>query len=133
MRSPPWSGPNGSGKTTLVKLLCRLYDPSSGAITLDGADLRSFDVDALRRDMSVVFQDYSRYQLSARENIRLGDASLDADDPAVEHAARDAGVHDVIAGLPHGYDTSLGKMVRPGGGAKRGRVAEDRPGPGLRA
>jgi ATP-binding cassette subfamily B protein len=107
-------GPNGSGKTTLVKLLCRLYDPSSGAITLDGVDLRSLDVDGLRRDMSVVFQDYSRYQLSARENIRLGDARLDADDPAIEQAARDAGVHEVIAGLPHGYDTSLGRWFDQG-------------------
>jgi ATP-binding cassette subfamily B protein len=107
-------GPNGSGKTTLVKLLCRLYDPSSGAITLDGVDLRSLDLDALRRDMSVVFQDYSRYQLSARENIRLGDVRLSPDDPAIEAAARDAGVHEMIAGLPHGYDTSLGRWFDQG-------------------
>ncbi len=107
-------GPNGSGKTTLVKLLCRLYDPTSGAITLDGVDLRSFDVDGLRRDISVVFQDYSRYQLSARENIRLGDVHVNADDPAIEAAARDAGVHEVIAALPHGYDTSLGRWFDQG-------------------
>lgn len=107
-------GPNGSGKTTLIKLLCRLYDPSSGAITLDGVDLRSFDVNGLRQSMSVVFQDYSRYQLSARENIRLGDVRLDPNDPAIEAAARDSGVHEVIAGLPRGYDTSLGRWFDQG-------------------
>jgi len=68
-------GPNGSGKTTLVKLLCRLYDPSAGAVTLDGADLRSFDVDELRRHMSVIFQDFAQYQMTARENIRMGKSS----------------------------------------------------------
>ena len=69
-------GPNGSGKTTLVKLLCRLYDPTAGAITLDGTDLRSFDVDELRRHMSVIFQDFAEYQLTARENIRVGNVDL---------------------------------------------------------
>jgi ATP-binding cassette, subfamily B, bacterial len=107
-------GPNGSGKTTLIKLLCRLYDPSAGAITLDGTDLRSFDVDELRRHMSVIFQDFAEYQLTARENIRVGNVDLAADDPAVEAAAGDAGVDEVIRGLPHGYDTMLGKWFEEG-------------------
>ncbi len=107
-------GPNGSGKTTLIKLLCRLYDPSAGAITLDGADLRSFDVDELRRHMSVIFQDFAEYQLTARENIRVGNVDLAADDPAVEAAARDARVDEVLRGLPHGYDTMLGKWFDEG-------------------
>jgi ATP-binding cassette subfamily B protein len=107
-------GPNGSGKTTLVKLLCRLYDPTAGAITLDGADLRSFDVDELRRHMSVIFQDFAEYQLTARENIRVGNVDLAGDDPAVEAAARDAGADQVIRGLRNGYDTMLGKWFEEG-------------------
>ena len=107
-------GPNGSGKTTLVKLLCRLYDPTAGAITLDGTDLRSFDVDELRRHMSVIFQDFAEYQLTARENIRVGNVDLAGDDPAVEAAARDAGADPVIRGLRHGYDTMLGKWFEEG-------------------
>ena len=107
-------GPNGSGKTTLVKLLCRLYDPTSGAITLDGADLRSFDVDELRRHVSVIFQDFTEYQFTARENIRVGNLALDGDDPAIEAAARDAGADAVIRGLPHGYETMLGKWFEEG-------------------
>jgi ATP-binding cassette, subfamily B, bacterial len=107
-------GPNGSGKTTLVKLLCRLYDPSAGDISLDGVDLREFDVVDLRKRMSVIFQDFAEYQLTARENIRLGNVSLAADDPAIEAAARDAGADAVIAGLPNGYDTVLGKWFEEG-------------------
>jgi ATP-binding cassette subfamily B protein len=107
-------GPNGSGKTTLVKLLCRLYDPTAGAITLDGADLRSFDVDELRRHMSVIFQDFAQYQLTARENIRVGNVDLAGDDPVIEAAARDAGADPVIQGLRHGYDTMLGKWFEEG-------------------
>ena len=83
-------GPNGSGKTTLVKLLCRLYDPTDGKITLDGIDLRSFDVADLRRHMSVIFQDFVQYQLTARENIHLGNVRLEDNDPAIEGSARDA-------------------------------------------
>ena len=69
-------GENGSGKTTLIKLLCRLYDPVSGKITIDGIDLRQFDPGALRREVSVILQDYAHYCLTARENIWLGDISL---------------------------------------------------------
>ena len=107
-------GPNGSGKTTLVKLLCRLYDPSSGSITLDGLDLRSIDVVDLRRQISVIFQDFAQYQLSAGENIRLGDVDLAVTDPLIEAAARDAGIHDTIKRLRHGYDTMLGKWFDEG-------------------
>ncbi len=107
-------GPNGSGKTTLVKLLCRLYDPTAGAITLDGTDLRSFDVDELRRHMSVIFQDFAQYQMTARENIRVGNVELADDDPAITAAARDAGADPVIQGLRHGYDTMLGKWFEEG-------------------
>jgi ATP-binding cassette subfamily B protein len=107
-------GPNGSGKTTLVKLLCRLYDPSAGTITLDGVDLRNLDVVDLRRNLSVIFQDFAQYQLTVRENIRLGNVSLDPDDPAIETAARDADAHEAIMRLRHGYDTVLGKWFDEG-------------------
>ncbi len=107
-------GPNGSGKTTLVKLLCRLYDPHDGVITVDGIDIREFDPIALRRSMSVIFQDYSQYQLSARQNIWVGNIDLDPQGTAIEEAARDAGADEVIRGLRHGYDTMLGKWFAEG-------------------
>ncbi len=107
-------GPNGSGKTTLVKLLCRLYDPQEGRITIDGCDLRSFELVDLRRSLSVVFQDYAQYQLTARQNIWMGNVGLDPDDAVVEAAARDSGAADVIAGLRNGYETVLGKVFEDG-------------------
>jgi ATP-binding cassette, subfamily B, bacterial len=107
-------GANGAGKTTLVKLLCRLYDPSDGRITLDGVDLREFEAAGLRRQLSVVFQDYARYQLSARENIWLGNTALPPDDAAVSLAARAADADALIAGLPRGYDTRLGNWFEDG-------------------
>jgi len=100
-------GPNGSGKTTLIKLLCRLYDPTKGRITWDGTDIREFDPQALRRLIGGVFQDFVRYQFSARDNIRFGDADR-ADNARIEAAARNSGADGVIAGLPKGYDTILG-------------------------
>ena len=111
-------GHNGCGKTTLVKLLCRLYDPSAGAITLDGTDLRAFDPVELRRQLSVIFQDFSQYQLTARENIRVGNVELPAGEPetdaAVEAAARDAGADELIRGLRSGYDSMLGRWFDEG-------------------
>jgi ATP-binding cassette subfamily B protein len=107
-------GANGSGKTTLVKLLCRLYDPREGLITVDGVDLRELSATDLRRRISVIFQDFSQYQFSARRNIWIGNTALSENDPCVERAARDAGVHDAIAGLRNGYDTMLGKWFEDG-------------------
>lgn len=107
-------GANGSGKTTLVKLLCRLYDPGAGRITVDGVDLRDLDPVAWRGEISVIFQDYLHYQLSARENIWLGNIALAPDDPAVEAAARRSGADEVIRGLPRGYDTRLGNWFEQG-------------------
>ena len=111
-------GPNGSGKTTLVKLLCRLYDRTGGSITLDGVDIDRFDVVDLRRQMSVIFQDFSQYQQSAHENIRIGNIELPPDAPetraAVETAAREAGADEVIRGLRNGYETPLGKWFDDG-------------------
>jgi ATP-binding cassette subfamily B protein len=107
-------GANGSGKTTLVKLLCRLYDPDRGAVRIDGTDLRRFGVSELRRQFSVVFQDFVQYHLSARENIRLGNTALSGEDERVEEAARRAGVHERIERLSKGYDTTLGRWFEDG-------------------
>jgi ATP-binding cassette, subfamily B, bacterial len=100
-------GKNGSGKSTLVKLLCRFYDPDRGSIRWDGVDLRDLDVDALRDRISVVFQDYMTYELSAAENIAVGDLGL-ADQPAaLVAAAEQAGIAATLAALPWGYQTLL--------------------------
>jgi len=108
-------GENGSGKTTLVKLLCRLYDPSEGRIALDGIDLREFQIPALRREIGVILQDYAKYHLTARENIRLGNIDLERDDEkSVRAAAMQSGAHEVIDALPKGYETILGKWFEEG-------------------
>lgn len=107
-------GDNGSGKTTLVKLLCRLYDPTEGAIRIGGVDLRELDPHELRGAMAVVFQDYARYQLSARDNIRVGNLALAPDSPRIEEAARRTGADAVIRALPAGYETVLGRQFENG-------------------
>jgi len=107
-------GANGSGKTTIVKLLCRLYDPQSGRVTLDGVDLRDLPVSDLRRGISVIFQDFAKYQLTARQNIWIGNVARPQDDPAIEEAARAAGADAVIAELGRGYDSMLGKWFEDG-------------------
>ena len=107
-------GANGSGKTTLVKLLCRLYDPTGGAITVDGVDLRDFETTALRREIAVVFQDWAAYHVSARDNIWFGDPRPECDDERIRQAARDVGADEVIARLGNGYETVLGKWFEHG-------------------
>jgi ATP-binding cassette subfamily B protein len=107
-------GENGAGKTTLIKLLCRLYDPTAGRITWDGVDLRDFDTVALRREISVIFQDYVKYQLTARENIQFGNADLPPDEARVVEAATHSGADPVIRNLKDGYDTVLGKWFDGG-------------------
>ncbi|MEN8220856.1 MAG: ATP-binding cassette domain-containing protein, partial [Pseudomonadota bacterium] len=107
-------GENGSGKTTLVKLLCRLYDPTQGRITLDGIDIRQFKTTELRRQISVVFQDYAQYQLTARQNIWLGNIEHPNDHEKIITAAQCSGADEVIRSLPQGYDTLLGKWFEEG-------------------
>ncbi|GAB3141504.1 ABC transporter ATP-binding protein [Micromonospora sonneratiae] len=103
-------GLNGAGKSTIVKLLCRFYDPTRGSITWDGVDLRTVDAAQLRQRIGAVFQDFMEYDLTARENIALGDLSV-LDDPERLHtAARRAGVHDLLSSLPRGYDTLLTRL-----------------------
>ena len=107
-------GENGAGKTTLVKLLCRLYDPTSGRITLDGTDLRDFDPVELRRRIGVLFQDYGQYYLSARDNIWFGAVHETPRRERLEEAARRAGADRLIERLPHGYETILGRWFEGG-------------------
>lgn len=107
-------GENGSGKTTLIKLLCRLYDPTAGRITMDGIDLRSFRISDLRRNISVIFQDYARYNLTAKENIGFGCTDRVADMKEIIQASQFSGADEFISDLEHGYDTVLGRWFEDG-------------------
>ncbi len=107
-------GANGSGKTTLIKLLCRLYDPTEGRITLDGIDARDFASEDYRRVFSVIFQDYAKYAMTVQDNIRFGDIYLPEDDPAIPQAATASGADDFIRQLRYGYDTQLSRAFDEG-------------------
>lgn len=107
-------GENACGKSTLVKLLCRLYDPTEGQILLDGVDLRSVESDELRRLITVVFQDYVRFDLPVRENIGFGSIERVDDLEAVRTAASRAGVLHTIEGLPAGFEQVLGRRFEGG-------------------
>ena len=113
-------GRNGCGKTTLAKLLCRLYDPDQGAITLDGIDLKQFSIVSLRRNISVLFQDFVKYHMTAKENIWFGNVDQPIDEEKVADAAQKAGVHELIENLPKKYDTLLGKWFEEGEELSRG-------------
>jgi ATP-binding cassette subfamily B protein len=97
-------GANGAGKSTLVKLLCRMYEPDSGRITVDGTDLAAVDVSSWRSQLAAVFQNSTRFALAARANVEFGRVSVAG---SVSEAAAAAGVDDVIASLPGGWDTPL--------------------------
>lgn len=101
-------GENGSGKTTLAKILAGLYRPDSGSVLWDGVDVSSFDPSELSRRTAVLFQDFVRYHMTAKENIAMGNEQLFDDDTAVEAAARLAGAHEIFTALAHGYETLLG-------------------------
>jgi ATP-binding cassette subfamily B protein len=103
-------GLNGAGKSTLVKLLCRFYDPVRGSIRWDGTDIRDVAPAELRQRMGTVFQDYMCYDLTAAENIGLGDLALLGEDGRIREAAELAGADAVVSRLPQGYDTLLSRM-----------------------
>jgi ATP-binding cassette subfamily B protein len=107
-------GENGAGKTTLVKLLTRLYDPDEGRILLDGHDLREYDLNALRGNMGVIFQDFVRYNLSAGDNIAVGKIAARGDHARIVRAARRSQADEVISRLPTGYQQMIGKRFKNG-------------------
>jgi len=107
-------GENGAGKTTLVKLLARLYDPDEGRILLDGQDLREYDIDALRANIGVIFQDFVRYSLSAGENIGVGQVDAMDDAGRIRRAAQRGMADEVIQGLARGYDQPVGRRFKYG-------------------
>jgi ATP-binding cassette subfamily B protein len=103
-------GPNGAGKSTLVRLLCRLYDPDTGTIKLDDNDIRNIDPEVYRKFFSVVFQDFMLYNLSAGENIRMGNVLNEEPQKDIISAASLTGVDELISVLPKGYETVIGNL-----------------------
>ncbi|WP_339867197.1 ABC transporter ATP-binding protein [Pseudohongiella nitratireducens] len=107
-------GENGSGKTTLIKLLTRLYTPTSGRILFQGLDLQEWDVDVLRGKLAVIFQDFNRYQLKVGENIGVGNTQLLTDSAQIETAAQKGLAAEFIRQMPEQYNTQLGTWFRDG-------------------
>jgi ATP-binding cassette subfamily B protein len=101
-------GENGQGKTTIVKLLTRLYDPTAGQILLDGVDLRDYDLDDLRKEIGVIFQDFTRYEMTASENIAVGQIEERNNQFRIRSAANKSLAEKAIRKLPKGYDQTLG-------------------------
>jgi ATP-binding cassette, subfamily B, bacterial len=114
-------GPSGSGKSTLLNLILRLYVPDEGRVTIDGVDIRRVTRESLRKGMAVVFQENMLFNMSIRENIRLGKEG--ATDEEVEQAARRAEIHRYIMSLPQKYDTAVGERGDTLSGGQRQRIA----------
>ena len=107
-------GENGAGKTTIVKLVTRLFEPSSGRILLNGIDASRFSPRSVQGEMSIIFQDYGQYQMTARENIGLSRTDKLEEDSAIQRAGEKSGAAEVVDDLPEGYETMLGRLF-PGG------------------
>jgi ATP-binding cassette subfamily B protein len=107
-------GENGQGKTTVVKLITRLYDPTEGQILLDGIDLRDYKLEDLHHEIGVIFQDFMRYEMTARENISVGRVESEHSQTEIESAAHKSLAESVIAKLPEGYDQMLGRRFESG-------------------
>jgi len=107
-------GENGQGKTTVVKLITRLYDPTEGQILLDGIDLRDYKLEDLHHEIGVIFQDFMRYEMTARENISVGRVESEHSEEDIKSAAHKSLAESVIAKLPHGYDQMLGRRFEDG-------------------
>jgi ATP-binding cassette subfamily B protein len=107
-------GENGQGKTTIVKLITRLYDPTEGQILLDGIDLREYDLADLHSEIGVIFQDFMRYEMTARENIEVGRIEVEHTIDELEYAAQKSLAKEVIAKLHGGFDQMLGRRFEGG-------------------
>jgi ATP-binding cassette, subfamily B, bacterial len=107
-------GENGQGKTTIVKLITRLYDPTDGQILLDGVDLREYDLDDLHGEIGVIFQDFMRYEMTARDNIAVGRIEVPHSPEEIEYAAEKSLAAGVVAKLQGGYDQMLGRRFEGG-------------------
>ncbi len=107
-------GENGQGKTTIVKLITRLYDPTGGQILLDGVDLREYDIEDLHRVMGVIFQDFMRYEMTARDNIAVGRVEARNNLEILQAAAQKSLADQTIARLPQGYEQMLGRRFEQG-------------------
>jgi ATP-binding cassette subfamily B protein len=107
-------GANGAGKTTFVKLMTRLYDPSEGQVLIDGIDLREVDPKDLQKRIGVIFQDFVKYYLPARENVGFGQIDQLENEPRIVDSATRSGADPTIRSLPQGYDTMLGKWFERG-------------------
>ncbi|RYD71827.1 MAG: ATP-binding cassette domain-containing protein, partial [Sphingobacteriales bacterium] len=107
-------GENGAGKTTLVKLLSRLYDPTEGRILLDGQDLRNYDLNELRHNMGIIFQDYIRYQMTFAQNIAVGNIGEIGNMDLISTAAQQSLADLLVAKFPLGYEQSLGRKFNDG-------------------
>ena len=114
-------GPSGSGKSTLVSLLLRLYDPLAGQVYIDGNDIRDYQIDSLRQQISIVLQDSVLFGATVRENIAYG--TVGASERDIVQAAKLANAHDFIMGLPHGYDTPMSERGATLSGGQRQRIA----------
>lgn len=101
-------GENGQGKTTIVKLITRLYDPTAGQILLDGIDIREYDLDDLHKEIGVIFQDFTRYEMTASENIAVGQIEERGNQFRIRSAANKSLAGKVISKLAHGYNQTLG-------------------------
>jgi ATP-binding cassette subfamily B protein len=107
-------GENGEGKTTIVKLLTRLYDPVEGQVLLDGVDLREYNLEDLYREIGVIFQDFMRYEMTARENIAVGRIEQLDDLPLLSQSAQKSMADEVVGRLPRGYEQMLGRRFDGG-------------------
>ena len=107
-------GSNGAGKSTLIKLLCGLYQPTSGAIYLDGKNLRDWSSEELLKRMSLVFQDFNKYQLSLQENVGVGEVQHLEDEKQVASAMRRAGADELLSQMPLGLQSPLGNWFKGG-------------------